>query len=59
MEINYSTLPLPDPIIPTSFDGPILDTVNLTFFLTDSASDGWEGTVLGLIQNKALVGTLG
>jgi len=60
MEINYSTppFPLPDPISPTPFDGPIPDTVNLKFYLT-SSSIGWNRNVLGLIQNRALVGTLG
>ena len=36
-----------------------LSGFNVTITMTDSFGDGWEGTVLGIKQNGALVGTFG
>jgi hypothetical protein len=40
-------------------DSTCPNNMELTITMTDSASDGWNGNVLGLRQNNSIVATFG
>lgn len=39
--------------------GPVISTETLTIEMTDSAGDGWEGTIIALQQKNIIIGTFG